>query len=513
VSPGERPVGRAEGKVLSASLFGRHIDFGTSLAVSQWRDGRPAVAAEGVGTSALAEQTRSAAQVDGPGAGGRRCATPPPGMLAVPAAGPAVPALDVGAACGEASAAGDAGAFQAAGTGGGASLGIGLPAAVRQAVTMLRSGLDPAVLPLGLGSLLTPGAGDPARTAAQRLDSVLGGLIPGTGIGALLPTQTVGGLLDQLGAGELARVTLGTSTSRAEHDPAGYMSQTVAQGGTIDLLPGLLGGGGGPLARLSVAASDASVRIDQAADHAIARVTDPVVRIQSPVLGQLGLAGLTGVTGVPGLTGATGLTGLVPGLKAADSASGVVELGPGQGVSLLCQGPVSLLCTEIAVAPARGPATTADGRTSVSAATVSIRLFQVPALPLPVAAGGTPSAAGALPDPLALAGLSVGAAAPAGGVEFVLGTAHAEAGRDGGPALAAAPDGAARISAAGLDGRGSSAATADGAGARPSAADGRAAAATLPRTGGLPFNQTLVPLALLGSVGLAAGGRRLLRRA
>jgi len=97
--PGERPVGRAEGKVLSASLFGRQLDFGTSRAQTEWRDGRPVVAAEGVGLSALAGQTRSAAQLDTPGGGGRRCATPPPGMLAVPGAGPAVPTIDVSAAC------------------------------------------------------------------------------------------------------------------------------------------------------------------------------------------------------------------------------------------------------------------------------------------------------------------------------------------------------------------------------------------------------------------------------
>src|SRR6266550_2678573 len=207
--PGERPVGRAEGKVLSASLFGRQIDFGTSMARSDWREGRPAVAAEGVGTSALADQTRSAAALDTPGAGGRHCATPPPGMLAVAGAGPAVPTLDVSAACGEASASGDSGAFQAAGTGGGTSLGIAAPAVVRAAVAALRSGLDPAVLPLGLGSILAPGAGDSARSTAQSLDGVLGGLIPGVGVGSLLPNQTVGGVLDQLGQGELARITFG----------------------------------------------------------------------------------------------------------------------------------------------------------------------------------------------------------------------------------------------------------------------------------------------------------------
>jgi hypothetical protein len=458
--PGERMAGRAEGKVLSASLFGRQVDFGTSSAGSEWRDGRLAVSAEGVGLSALTEQTRSAAQLDAPGGGGRRCATPPPGLLTGPGAGLALPTVDVSAACGEASAAGDSDAYQAAGTGGGTSLGIALPAVLRDAVSTLRSGVDQAVLPLGLGALLAPGAGEPARTTAQRLDGVLGGLVPGIGVGSLLPTLTVGRVLEQLDKGELARITVGTSASRTQHDPAGYLSQATAHGGTIDLLPGLLGSAGGPLARISVADSDASVRIERGADRAVARVTDPVVRIESPVLGQ-----------------------------------GLVELAPGQRQSLLCEGPGSPLCTEIAVAPAQAPTTTADGRTSVSAATVSVRLLQASAL------AGLP---GALPIPVA-------ALAPASGVEVVFGAARADAGRGG--AVAAAPAGGAetsRISAAGLDGGSPSPSTV--ADVRP-AARSPEAAGTLPRTGGVPFAPTLVPLALLGSVGVGIGRRALLHRA
>jgi hypothetical protein len=174
---------------------------------------------------------------------------------------------------------------------------------------------------------------------------------------------------------------------------------------------------------------------------------------------------------------------------------------------------LSPLCTEVSVAPAQGPATTADGRTGVSAATVSVRLFQrpAPALPVPGAAAGT-----AL-DPQALAGLGFGAPAPAGGVQLVVGAARAEAGSAGAsPTAAAAGESAAggRISAAAAAVDGApvtaapvSAGAADG--TRPAAVAG----ATLPRTGGVPFNPALLPLALLGSVGLAAGGRVLLRRA
>ncbi|MDQ1565790.1 MAG: hypothetical protein QOF96_670 [Actinomycetota bacterium] len=497
-----RLAGRAEAKVLSASLFGRPIDFGASRAESVWRDGRPAVTAEGLGTSALADQTRSAATLDAPGAGGRRCATPPAGLPAVPGAGPAGPTLDVGLTCGEASATGDAGTFRAAASGGGTSLGIAAPAVLRAAVATLRSGLDPAVLPLGLGALVAPESGDPARSTAGRLDGLLGALIPGVGVGGLLPSQTVGGLLDELGKGELARITFGTSTSSTRHDPGGDLSEALSHGGVIDLLPGLLGSGGGPLVRVSVADSDASVRIDSGADHAVARVTDPVVRIESSVLDHLGLAGLAG---------------MVPATKAAAPAAGVIELGPGQRLSLLCQGPLSPLCTEIAVAPAQSPTSTADGRTSVSAATVSVRLLQVPAGLLPAPGTGLDvsaplATAGTALDRPAVTGLGVGGADPTGGIELVVGAARAEAGPRlvAGAARAAAGTSAAggRITAAGLDAGPPAQAPADGRAGSVAAERRGAQAASLPRTGGVPFPPALVPLALLGSVGLA-GGRRL----
>ena len=495
-------AGRAEAKVLSASLFGRPIDFGASRAESVWRDGRPAVTAEGLGTSALADETRSAATLDAPGAGGRRCATPPAGLPAVPGAGPGGPTLDVGLACGEASATGDAGTFRAAATGGGTSLGIAVPAVLRAAVANLRSGLDPAVLPLGLGALVAPESGDPARSTAGRLDGLLGALIPGVGVGGLLPSQTVGGLLDELGKGELARITFGTSTSSTRHDPGGDLSEALSHGGVIDLLPGLLGSGGGPLVRVSVADSDASVRIDSGADHAVARVTDPVVRIETSVLDHLGLAGMVPVT------------------KAAGVAAGVMELGPGQRLSLLCQGPLSPLCTEIAIAPAQSPTSTADGRTSVSAATVSVRLLQVPAGLLPAPRTGLdvsapPATAGTALDRPAVTGLVVGGADPTGGIELVVGAARAEAG----PRLAAGAAGGTsaaggRITAAGLDAGppAPAPAPADSGGGSVAAERRRAQAASLPRTGGVPFPTALVPLALLGSVGLAGGRHLLLSR-
>jgi hypothetical protein len=453
--PGQAPVGRAEGRAVSATLFGRPVDFGASKAAREWRDGRVVVSAEGVGTSVLADRTTSAAELGAPG-GGRRCATPAPGLLALPGVS-TLPAVEAGAACGEADAAGDAGVFRATGTGGGTSLGVAVPAVLRDGLAGLRSVPDPAALPLGLG--------------------------------ALLPGRSLDGLLDQIGKSELARVSFGTSTSRTVNDPTGFLSDSLAHGGTIDLLPGLLGAAG-PLARISVSDSGASVRVDRGAERAVARVTNPVVRIESPVLDQLGLSGLPGLLpggAVAGLIGPAAATdpAQAGGALSTAGASGFVELRPGQRLSLLCQGPLTMLCTEVAVAPAQGPSSTADGRTAVSAATVSVRMLQVPA---------------------------------AGGIELVTGAAQAEAGPAGaaGPVAAAASgaDGAGRILAAGLESAAPSPAASAGpgsasAGAPASPAGGASGAGTLPRTGGLPFNPALVPAALLGSVGLAASRLRL----
>jgi hypothetical protein len=247
------------------------------------------------------------------------------------------------------------------------------------------------------------------------------------------------------------------------------------------------------------------VRIDSGADHAVARVTDPVVRIESSVLDHLGLAGLAG------------LAGMVPATKAAAPDAGVIELGPGQRLSLLCQGPLSPLCTEIAVAPAQSPTSTADGRTSVSAATVSVRLLQVPAGLLPAPGTGLDvsaplATAGTALDRPAVTGLGVGGADPTGGIELVVGAARAEAGPRlaAGAARAAAgtSDAGGRITASGLDAGPPAQAPADSRGGAVAADRRGAQAASLPRTGGVPFPPALVPLALLGSVGLA-GGRRL----
>jgi hypothetical protein len=387
------------------------VALGEATAESALQDGRPAVSAVGLGASPLTEQTRSVAGSGDAGVGGRRCATPPP--PGGPAADPLRSVLDVGAACGDARASGGGDGFTAESTGQVVTADVKAPAA---------QGLLGSVLP-GLGAAGLPG---------------LSGL-PGT--------ETVAGLLDRLRVGPVARLTLGTATARSAGDASTYLSRAVTDGGTIDVLPGLLGQGATPLLRISVTPSAAEVGVDRPGRRAVARVTNPVVRLESPVLRSLGLTGLTG--------------------PAADSDS--IEVAPGQRVSVLCQGVTAPLCTEIAVGNPGAPVTTGDGRTSVAAAPVSIRLLEL------------------------------------SGVHLTFGRARAEAASVNAVTTPDVPVPSGRVNAAGIAGGGGAPAERSPAGTAPSDAAAAAAplrAGTLPRTGGLPVGPVLIPLALLASAGL-----------
>jgi len=431
-----RPVGRAEAQVVEASIASQRVALGEATAESALQDGRPAVSAVGLGASPLTEQTKSVAGSGDAGVGGRRCATPaePAGPTAVVlgAVPGAVPnglsedplrsVLDVGAACGDARASGGGDGFIAESTG--------------QVVT--------------------------AEVKAPAAQGLLGSVLPGLGVAGpsgLPGTDVVAGLLDRLRPGPVARLTLGTATARSAGDASSYLSRAVTDGGTIDVLPGLLGQETTPLLRISVTPSAAEVGVDRPGRRAVARVTNPVVRLESPVLRSLGLTGLTG--------------------PAADSDS--IEVAPGQRVSVLCQGVTAPLCTEIAVGNPGAPVTTGDGRTAVAAAPVSIRLLE------------------------------------SSGVHLTFGRARAEAASVNAATTPDVPAHSGRVNAAEIAGGGGTPAEPAPAGTTPSAAAAAAAplrAGMLPRTGGLPVSPAPIPVALLTGAGLwtLARGRGALPR-
>ncbi|HMC79403.1 MAG TPA: hypothetical protein VKO35_02500, partial [Acidimicrobiia bacterium] len=367
---------------------------------------------------------------------------------------------------------------------------------------------------------------------------VVGGLTQGLNLNsiapALDPATTVDGLLKSLQDGDLVRIDLGVATARNAGDLASYVSQAVSEGGSIDILPNLLGSGKS-LLKIDVMKSDAKVSIDRNTMKAVPSATNTLVRVESALLPDLGLSSLPIVGNLLGSTGLPVVDSIVPvvngllgGIPAAipgqltsllpfdatvkglglTAGQGYVELGPGMSVSLLCDGLVAPLCTQISVGAAQAPTTTADGRTRIESSTVTISTLQgldtltsslplvgglVPGLKLGTILGnGGPAGIGSIVSGLVggTTGLSLGEPTDVPGIRISLAHAAAEA---GGTKVMGATQEAPRQ----LD---------------PVAAAPIAAPA-LPRTGGLPFDATAIPVLLGGSAGLRAVVRRRRRNA
>ncbi|MGH9012299.1 MAG: hypothetical protein ACRDYF_21010, partial [Acidimicrobiia bacterium] len=325
-----------------------------------------------------------------------------------------LPKLDINVGCAEANVGGNADSFLAESVGGILQVHVAMPQIVSDLAGTLRSTVNSLGLTSGdgvvgqlpvVGGLL--GGTDSAATSAipqvnGLLQGVLGNLsLPVVGdvtktldlnaiAPAIDPAKTVDGLLASLEDGDLIRIDLGVATARNAGDLASYISQAVSEGGAIEILPNLLGSGKA-LLKVDIMKSSAKVAIDRNKMMPEASAENTLVRIESALLPDLGLSslpivgGLLGSTGLPvvdsvvpmvgGLLGGVPvadnvLGGLLPfdatvqglGLKAGD---GFVELGPGMSVSLLCDGLVAPLCTEISVGAAQAPTTTADGRTRI----------------------------------------------------------------------------------------------------------------------------------------------------
>jgi hypothetical protein len=275
------------------------------------------------------------------------------------------------------------------------------------------------------------------------------------------------------------------------------------------------------------------VAIDRNKMQPEATAENTLVRIESALLPDLGLSslpivgGLLGSTGLPvvdsvvpmvgGLLGGVPvadniLGGLLPfdatvkglGLKAGN---GYIELGPGMSVSLLCDGIVAPLCTEISVGAAQAPTMTADGRTRIESSAVTIHMLKGlngllssvpvagPLLDNTLNLGtilGNGSPIGGLVSGLVggATGLSLGEPTDVPGIRISLAHAVAEA---GGTKVMGATEERARD----LD---------------PVAA-APIAAPSLPRTGGLPVDATAIPVLLGASAGLRSVVRRRRRNA
>jgi hypothetical protein len=573
----------ASSQVVDLDLLGRHVSFGAADVNSTLDAVTKQVNAEakGLGTL-LVPASQAIARFNDPASVNKACALPQvdqvTGLLSgttqglnLPVVGQLtnglgglslgglLPKLDINVGCAEANVGGNADSFLAESVGGLLQVHVGLPAVVSGLAGTLRQTVNSLGLTSGngvVGSLPVVGGllgGTDANALGQLapVNNLLGGILGGnlvkglpvvgglaSGLNlntiapALAPATTVDGLLKSLQDGDLIRIDLGVATARNAGDLQSYLSQAVAEGGSIDILPNLLGSGKS-LLKIDVMKSDAKVSIDRNTMQAVPAATNTLVRIESALLPDLGLSslpivgGLLGSSGlpvvgsvVPVLNGLLGgipaaipgqLTSLLPfdatvkglGLKAGQ---GYIELGPGMSVSLLCDGLVAPLCTEISVGAVQAPTTTADGRTRIESSAVTIHLLKgldtlTSSLPIvgPLVSNLVPGGLnlgtilgnggpiGGLVSGLVggTTGLSLGEPTDVPGIRISLAHAVAEA---GGTKVMGANEEKARQ----LD---------------PVAAAPIAAPA-LPRTGGLPIDATAIPVLL----GASAGLRTLVRR-
>jgi hypothetical protein len=564
----------ASSQVVDLHLLGRHISFGAADVNSTLDAVTKQVAAEakGLGTL-LVPASQAIARFNDPASVNKACALPQvdqiTGMLSgttqglqLPVLGDILggltsqvgglslggllPKLDINVGCAEANVGGNADSFLAESVGGLLQIHVGLPQIVSDLAGTLRQTVNGLGLTSGsgvVGSLpvvggLLGGTDSAALGQLAPVNNLLGGILGSTGLPvvgnltslldlnaiapALNPATTVDGLLKSLQDGDLIRVDLGVASARNAGDLQSYISQAVAEGGSIDILPNLLGGGKS-LLKINILKSTAKVAVDRTNMKVMPEATHTTVRIESALLPDLGLSSLPivgdllGTSGLPvvdsivpmvnGLLGgipvADGiLGGLLPfdatvkglGLNAGD---GYIELGPGMSVSLLCDGLVAPLCTEISVGAAHDAVPTANGGMRIESSAVTIHLLKgigsLGVAGLPVLGDlnlGTilgNDLLGGILAPLTggATGLSLGEPSDVPGIKISLAHAMAEAG--GTKVMGATEERAREL---------------DPVAAAPIAAP------SLPRTGGLPVDATAIPVLL----GASAGLRTLVRR-
>jgi hypothetical protein len=439
--------------------------------------------ASGIGTLLSPKTAITAAQGEKPADGGRACFQPPLGEAL---SGAGLPALLVGeAACGEARTKGDVSSFEAIGTGTVASLRLNATQILKPALDALKPVLD-TVSATPVGDLLKA-TDAPAKTAVTTLNGLLGSLL-GQGsvvLPTLEPSQTVKDVVNRLEDSDLLRVNIGNAIAKNTGTAANFTSESLAQGGTIEVLPAFRGLGLPPLLKVTTGESGASVSYDRGNTAGVGSAKNTLVRIESELLPTLGLGqiGLAGVKPLETLTGTLGIK----------SGPGFIELAPGQNVTLFCDGALGVLgalCTEISVGTPH-ETKLPDGGIKEESAGVSIHLFKglnalVPGLNLGSILGN--AALDTVLAPVSGAtGLSLGEKTDVPGIRLALAQTVAQA---GGTKVLGQVEERQRAAAAEV----------------PAAAP--APAAALPRTGGLPFRTATIP-ALLG---LSLGAGTFLRR-
>lgn len=522
----ERYAARAGAQVAEISVLGRTVAVGSAITDSSLEAIGRRLSATATGTGAdVSPATRSVARFnDATATGGRKCAALPIAAAAgelVPdtaraSASRDLPVVDASPVCGAASVVGDADGFRAESIGGGTRIAVKLPETLQSLVGRATGRLGPRTMATPVGDLVHPPAPLTAEAtkAIGALNGVLGSIVPGVTLPVMEPHQTVANLLDRLKAGDLLHVDLAQATASNSVDAGSYLAEALSDGGVIDVLPGFRGDGTAPLVRMTITRSRAVVPIERSSTKAAPVADNAVVRIESRLLGTLALAGPPVVDGlvhglplsaVPGgslpvaggvLGGGLPLDRVVSGLGLR-SGAGFVEVGPGQDVSLLCDGALAPLCSEVSVGAAKAPVLLPNGATRSESSTVTMHLFKSIDSLAPGTGLGTALATPAVTSATSAetpAGAAPPGTTPIPGVRLVTGGAVAEAG-------------GARVLGA---------ETVRTAEAAPPAAEGVPPAAppapTLPRTGGRPFTSAAAAAFIASSLAIGALARLARRR-
>jgi len=474
--------GVASAQALDLSLLGRQVTFGIASADSAANVVNNTLnqKASGIGTLLSPKTAITAAQGDQPANGGRACYQPPLGEAL---SGAGLPALLVGeAACGEASTKGDVSNFEAIGTGTVASLRLNATQILKPALDALKPVLD-TVATTPVGDLLKA-TDAPAKTAVTSLNGLLGSLL-GQGsvvLPTLEPSQTVKDVVNGLENADLLRVNIGNAIAKNTGTATNFTSESLAQGGTIEVLPAFRGVGLPPLLKITTGESGASVTYDRDKAAGLGSAKNTLVRIESELLPTLGL-GQIGVAGVKPLETLTSTLGI-------KSGPGFIELAPGQNVTLFCDGVVSALCTEISVGTPK-ETKLPDGSVKEESAAVTIHLFKglnnlVPGLQLGSLLGN--AALDSVLAPISGAtGLSLGNKTDVPGIRLALAQTVAQA---GGTKVMGQVEERQRAAAA------------------ETPAPAPVPAPALPRTGGLPFKAASIPALFGVSLGVGTFLRR-----
>ena len=283
--------GVASAQALDLSLLGRKLTFGIASADSAANVVANTLnqKASGIGTLLSPKTAITAAQGEKPTEGGRACFQPPLGEAL---AGANLPSLLIGeVACGEAITKGDVNSFEAIGTGTVASLKLNATQILKPALDVLQPLLGTA---LGnatpVGELLK--TTDPiAKTAVDSVNGVLGSLL-GQGsvvLPTLEPSQTVTNLVDRLQDSDLLRINIGNAIAKNTGTPEKFVSESIAQGGTIEVLPAFRGLGLPPLLKITTGESGASVAYNRGEAKGVGSAKNTLVRIESELLPTLGL--------------------------------------------------------------------------------------------------------------------------------------------------------------------------------------------------------------------------------